>query len=461
MCDTLDVVRGKDTLSTKELIRLNQPARRFLSRHRKTRDRLVRQFKNQLDDSRYSSVPSKYNKYTYYYTRDSGKVYGKYAVSANCGDRRVILDCEALSKGHKMWDVKETEISNNEEYIAFTVDTDGDGLCKLFMKEYFEEKLTEVKCPVSADSSCMWPENVAAYHDYRNAKDVAFSSDSRTLYYVTCDHSNREDKVWMYDMQTGKSVCMFEETDEIYSVYLSLTDDREYPIVVSRSKSTADSYIIMPDHSLRCVFKRSEGLMVYLDHYLGKWYAQVERGAVGEILVSTDLKRFQVFYGYKEGEELGDIVLKGGFVLVTYMCSGENRLNVVNTCTGAITRVKFRDDVCSFWFPSFSNMNVYSTTLVMGYETYLRPLSWITTDLQVLHDKHTAVLNLTKSAQYTPEYPMRRYDIARYGMKKLVVNKIGAGDHDAIQRKSREGEKQQVYSVGIRSVRNGGLSGLQ
>jgi len=379
----------------------------------------VKEFKGLMTDANYANIPSKYIKYTYYYTRDTGKIYGKYSVSSDCNKKRTILDCEALAKGHDMWDKKEIEISNDEEYIAYTVDTNGDGLCKLYIKRYFEDNPTRIQCPAS-----MWPENVAAYHDYRNASDIAFSKDSTKLYYVSCDESNREDKIWCYNISTKKSVCIFEESDPTYSVYLSLTDDREYPIIVSRSKSTADSYIIMPDGSVQCVFNRSEGLMVYLDHYQNKWYVQVDRGAVGEILVTDDLKRFQIFYDYKEGEELDDLILKGGYMMITYSCKGQKNLNIVDICTGKITKVRFMDDYRNFWFPTYSNMNVYNTELVIGYETYIRPLSWTTIDLGKLQEKYSTVLDISK-AEYIPEYPIGNYHMSNYRIKKLSVNKSG------------------------------------
>ena len=419
MCDTIQVVRGKNTLTKKQLIQLNKPANQFFGKHKKLRTKLMKEFKDQMNDSDYVSIPSKYIKYTYYYTRDANKIYGKYTVSSDCKEQRTILDCEALAKGHDLWDKKEMEISNNEEYIAYTVDTNGDGLCKLYIKRYFEDKPTRIRSPAS-----MWPENVAAYHNYRNSSDIAFSSDSTKLYYVSCDESNREDKVWCYDILTKKSVCIFEERDQTYSLYLSLTDDREYPIIVSRSKSTADSYIIMPDGSIQCVFNRSEGLMVYLDHYQNKWYVQVDRGAVGEILISNNLKQFQVFYDYKKGEELDDLILKGGYMMVTYSCEGRANLNIVDLCTRAITKVRFMDEYCSFWFPSYSNMDVYDTKLVMGYETYIRPLSWTTIDLDKLHKKYSSVLDISKS-DYIPEYSVGQYHMSNYGIKILRVNKSG------------------------------------
>ena len=419
MCDTVQVVRGKKTLTKKQLIQLNKPVNKFFSTHSRLRTDLMKEFKDLMSESDYTCIPSKYIKYTYYYTRDTGKTYGKYSVTTDCGNKRTILDCEALAKGHTMWDKKELEISNNEEYIAYTVDTDGDGLCRLYIKRYFDDTPTKIRCPAS-----MWPENVASYHDYRNSSDIAFSADSTKLYYVSCDKTNREDKIWCYDILTRKSECVFYEKDNTYSLYLSITDDREYPIIVSRSKSTADSFIIMPDGTIKCVFKRSEGLMSYLDHYQNKWYVQVERGPIGEILVSDDLEKFNIFYDYKEGEELDDLVLKGGCMIITYSHKGQANLNIVNLCTGALTKVRFMDAIRSFWFPTFSNMDVYSTQLVMGYETYLRPLSWTTIDLEKLNKKPRAVLDISK-ADYIMEYPIGKYHMSDYGVKTLTVNKSG------------------------------------
>jgi oligopeptidase B len=420
MCDAVQVTRGKNTLTKKQIIQLNKPAVSFFRKHKKLQTKLIKEFKDQMSESDYASIPSRYIKYTYYYTRDVGNVYGKYSVIDDCGVKRTILDCEALSKGYGMWDKKETEISNNEEYIAYTVDTNGDGLCKLYIKRYFDDKATEIRCPTS-----MWPENVAAYHDYRNASDIAFSRDSTRLYYVSCDEANREDKIWCYDIATKKSECVFEESDETYSIYLSMTDDREYPIIVSRSKSTADSFVIMPEGDIRCVFKRSEGLMVYMDHYQNKWYVQVERGVVGEILVcDDDLKKFSLFYGYNEGEELSDLLLKGGYMMITYSHNGEEHLNIVNLCTRKITKIHFMDTLCNFWFPTYSNMNVYDSELVLGYETYVRPPSWTVIDLAKLNEKYRANLDISK-AEYIPEYPIGKYHMSDYRVKQHSVNKSG------------------------------------
>ena len=72
----------------------------------------------------------------------------------------------------------------------------------------------------------------------------------------------------------------------------------------------------------------------------------------------------------------------------------------------------------------YSNMNVYNTQLVIGYETYIRPLSWTTIDLGKLQEKHRAVLDISK-AEYIPEYPIGNYHMSNYGIKILSVNKSG------------------------------------
>ena len=188
MCDKIDIKGINKKLTTKTLNKLNKPAEDFLNKHRTLRLNLETEFRNRLDDDSYKSVPSTFYKYTYQYIREEGESYGRYNIWNGCKEY-TILDLEKLSKNYDFFDIRRIEISNDEDNIAFSLDTTGDGLCKIYIKKYFEDKLRIIN--INSEVINVTGPTIIKY---LNTGEFCWSFNSFKLYYITVDESHRPNK---------------------------------------------------------------------------------------------------------------------------------------------------------------------------------------------------------------------------------------------------------------------------
>ena len=418
MCDKIDIKGINKKLTTKTLNKLNKPAEDFLTKHKTLTLNLETEFRNRLDDDSYKSVPSTFYKYTYQYIRDEGESYGRYNIWNGCKEY-TILDLEKLSKDYDFFDIRRIEISNDEDNIAFSLDTKGDGLCKIYIKKYFEDKLRIIN--INSEVINVTGPTIIKY---LNTGEFCWSFNSFKLYYITVDESHRPNKLWYYNLLNDMHDCIYEEIDETYTLGLVTTDDREYVLLVSQSKTTVESYILyeygtdsseFPKNILKCVFKRKEGLKVFINHYANVWYITMMTDIKSEILQTRDLINFEVFIACKKNKTIQDIYLKGGYGLIRYKntLTGLPTLGIIHLCDRTEYELSFPDKRYMIDYPTWSNLDMYEKKVVMVYQTFLQPRIWIEYNLK------------TKDFKIVNKIICKTYNIKNYGMKTITINKIG------------------------------------
>ena len=239
MCDKLDIPRGKGRATDKMLYDANKGSRDFYKKNSNLITKLKNEFKNRYTNDFIYTEPSRINKYIYQYKRETEESYGRYYASDGCKNQ-VILDLEKLAKGHDYFDVQSVEISSDEKYIAFSVDKLGDRVCNIYYKEFFNDKLHLVSMNHKSQQG-------NKETNYINNGEFGWSRKYFRIYYITVDTvTQRENKLWYMDLDTGNKSLIYEEKDEIFSIDLSATDDDEHIILSSISKDLSLIHISEP-----------------------------------------------------------------------------------------------------------------------------------------------------------------------------------------------------------------------
>ena len=427
MCD--DVKGNKKNIDTKKLVEINKESENIL-RNSKLRVDLIKESKKRIQTA-ISTIPSKYKQYTFNFERKENEKYGKYMIYDDCNKSNIILNCEKLSSGYKYWKLNDMEISNNEKYLVFSVDTTGDGLCSIYIKSLFSSDILEIK-----------NENAL-----RKSGDLTINTDNDRIYYTSSDKDNRSSKVWYYDLLKKVNVKVYEEKDRRYGVGLSKSSDESKLIMTVGSYNSTEISEIT-SNELIILFKRENEVIFNVDYYVNRWYVLINNKSFSEVRVYDDDFKGNVLIKYDKKKEIEHIYIKYGYILILNTINGNVNLEIRSLCNiNKIIKTVFLDNIYSIGFPEMSNMNVNNKLLVMEYSSFIRPSSYIILDMDKLKNKSEIVFN--NKNDYYPINEIGDYNVNNYKYSKIDVNKKGLRMSILVNKNIRGGNRKCIlYGYG-------------
>ena len=218
------------------------------------------------------SLPAKKNGYWYYTRFEEGQQYPYYARKKETTTKpeEVFLNTPELAKNHKIYLVRGWNVSTDNNELAYGIDTSGDRLSTLFIKNISANKLSS--------------ETIS-----NTSGNYAWANDNKTLYYVLNDNTVRPYKVMKHtagsDPNTDKEI--YTERDSTYSIYLSKSKNNQYIFIHTTSTNTnEDRYIDAkdPDATPVIIEFRHEGIEYTTDYF---------EGDVFHIYTNKDAKDFK------------------------------------------------------------------------------------------------------------------------------------------------------------------------
>ncbi len=181
-----------------------------------------------------NSVPYLKNGY-YYYTRyETGKQYPIFCrrKGNETEPEEILVDANLIAIGHAYCVVTGINVSPDNRYLVYTVDTTGRYLYHAFIKDLQSGSLLEDNFP-SAFGNTAW------------------ANDSKTIFYDTKDSvSLRTDKIWKHLLGTPmqNDVLVFEEKDETAYTGIYKSKSEKYIFISSGYTQTYETQFISADH---------------------------------------------------------------------------------------------------------------------------------------------------------------------------------------------------------------------
>ncbi|MET0447687.1 MAG: S9 family peptidase [Aeromicrobium sp.] len=213
------------------------------------------------------SVPTRHGGWWYYARTVEGQ---QYAIRARCAvtdpadwtppelsadsaipGEEVLLDSNVEAEGHEFFSLGAFSLSDDENFLAWSVDTEGDERYTIRVKdlrtgEVLPDEIT------GASAGATW------------------SADGEHLFYTTVDDAWRPFRVWRHALgATGDDVLVHEETDERYFIGVGRTHSEKYLVIGLSSKITSEYRVLEADDptgEFRVVLPRRDGVEYSLEH---------------------------------------------------------------------------------------------------------------------------------------------------------------------------------------------------
>lgn len=223
-----------------------------------------------------TTVPLRQGPYYYYSRTEEGKQYQVHcrrsipggAGPAGVDDQmdtgsegepeEILLDENEEATKSEFYKVGGFEVSPDHKLLAFGEDTEGGERYTLRVRDIATAKDVGTRVP-------------------KTSVDLAWANDNKTLFYVSRDEIERPYKVWRHKLNADaeKDVCVFEEKDPAFFVYLERSASEEYLFVMSKSSVTSDVRVLRtddPDGEFVAVTPRNQGVDTAIDHRGGHFF---------------------------------------------------------------------------------------------------------------------------------------------------------------------------------------------
>ena len=307
-----------------------------------------------------SSVPYFYNGY-YYITRyEKGKDYPIYARKKGSLDAKeeIMFDCNEMAKGHSYFQLGGLNISEDNKWVAFGVDTVSRRQYTIQVKNLQTNEILPFKIENTTGGS-------------------TWAGDNKTLFYTRKDEVTlRSDKIYKHKLggDTKDDVLVFHEKDDTYTTFIYKEKSKKYLVIGSSSTLTSEFRILdakKPDGEFEIFQKRTRELEYSISHYGDKWYVVTNKDK------ATNFKLMVTPEGKTGKENWKDLIPHRNEVLLEDIDIFKNYL-VISERSDGLNKIRIRpwDGKGEYYLPFDSETYTAGTSTNPDFDTEILRYSY-------------------------------------------------------------------------------------
>lgn len=220
------------------------------------------------------SVPYMQNGYYYYSRFEEGKEYPVYCRKKGSmdGQEEVMLNGNEMAKGLAYFEIGGWEVSNDNNLLAYAVDTVSRRQYTLYVKNLVTGEV--------------YPDVIK-----NTSGNMAWSNDNKTLYYSIKDETLRPYKIFSHLLGSPKADAeIYHEADPTFYSFVYKTKSKEFVVIGSTSTVSAEYRFQKADDpsSPFVIFQaRQRDLLYGIDHFGDNFYVRTNHEAINFRLMKT------------------------------------------------------------------------------------------------------------------------------------------------------------------------------
>ncbi|WEJ70906.1 S9 family peptidase [Pseudomonas sp. PSE14] len=230
----------------------------------KLRETLFQEIKGRIRETDLS-LPTPWGPWLYYQRTTAGDEYPRHyrcprpadgSLTVDEAAEQLLLDPNALA-GDGFLSVGAFSISPDHSKLAYSLDTSGDEIYTLYVKELADGSVTVLPFE-DCDGSLTW------------------ANDNRTLFFGELDDTHRPHKLYRHRLGESGAEQVFEERDGRFFLHCYRASSERQLILLLGSKTTSEAWVLdanTPDGDFVCLAPREEDHEYYPDHgrLNGEW----------------------------------------------------------------------------------------------------------------------------------------------------------------------------------------------
>jgi oligopeptidase B len=211
------------------------------------------------------SLPSPWGPYLYYTRTTAGDEYARHyrcprpaddSLTLDESREELLLDPNEMA-GDGFFSLGAFSISPDHQRLAYSLDTSGDEVYQLYVKELASGQVSSLPFE-DCDGSMTW------------------ANDSQTLFFGELDDTHRPCKLYRHRLGDDGAELVFSEPDGRFFLHCYRSSSEQQLILGLDSKTTSEAWVLdanQPDQAFTCMAPRVEGHEYSVDHgkIQGQW----------------------------------------------------------------------------------------------------------------------------------------------------------------------------------------------
>lgn len=357
-----------------------------------------------------TEVPVFLGGYYYYSKTEKGKQY-----QIHCRKRgnlrakeEIILDPNRIARELKTdyLSLGDVEVSPNQELLAYSLDTDGSELYRLYIKDLRTGKIL--------------PDRVE-----KLSYSIEWGNDNQTLFYTQMDKARRTDRVYRHRLgePASKDQIIYQEKDALYSLHLSKSKDNQFIFIEIGSSDTSEIHYLSantPIKSFKVFEPRKKGHEYEVYHHETGFYIVTNGDKAKNFKVmktsvdKTAKKNWKNFLSYQKNTFVEGLDVLKDYLIIFYREKGLEGIKVYSFKTKKIKPLLFKGQAFTIGAPG--NLEYDTSIFRYSYESPITPE--ITYDLDLKTGKKKR---------------LKQQEVPNYDASLYKTERIFATSHDGMK----------------------------
>ena len=271
-------------------------------------------------------------------------------------------DKEKEKLGVEYFGVGDLEVSHDDKYLAYSLDTKGSEYYTIFVREIISNKI--ITKEISNTSG-----------------GITFSLDDKYIFYSKLDKNHRARKIFRHEIGNHNKTdeLVFEEKSEAFTVGINISSDEKYYFITTSDHNTSEQYYFKVDEKKpkpKLIKKREKGILYSVNSWDNKFYNHTNKDAEDfkvDISDNLEAQNWKPFIEAKNEVLIGGLVFLKNWILRSEVSDALDKLFVKNVSTGLEEEIVFSDE--KVYVPNISLRQKDKNTdeIYLGYSSPKTP----------------------------------------------------------------------------------------
>jgi len=267
-------------------------------------------------------------------------------------------DKEKEKLGVEYFGVGDLEVSNNDKYLGYSLDTKGSEYYTIFIRNIENKKIITKEIPETSGG-------------------ITFSIDDKFIFYSKLDENHRARKIYRHEIGNFKDQdqLIFEEKSEAFTVSLGLSSDEKYYFINTSDHNTSEQYYFGVEEKNpkpKLIMKREKGILYSVSSWNGKFYNHTNKSAEDfkiDISDSLENQNWKTFISSRNEVLIVGLTFLKDWIIRSETSNALDKLFVKNISTGIEEELLFSDE--SIYVPGVSLVQRDRNTndIYLGYSS--------------------------------------------------------------------------------------------
>ncbi len=233
----------------------------------------------------------------------------------------------------KYFGVGDLEVSNNDKYLGFSLDTKGSEYYTIYIRDIKSNKIISKEITETSGG-------------------ITFSLDDKYIFYSKLDENHRARKIYRHKIGNfnDEDELIFEEKSEAFTVSIGISSDEKYYFINTSDHNTSEQYYFKSNEitpSPKLIMKRERGVLYSVSSWDGKFYNHTNKNAEDfkiDICESLEKKDWKTFIAPKDEVLIGGLTFLKNWIIRSETSNALDKLFVKNISTNIEEELVFSDE---------------------------------------------------------------------------------------------------------------------